>query len=257
MGLSRPQLWKNQPFIQQKGLVLLKNVFFCSKTKTMIVYRDEAIVVVDKPIGLPIHKTQGMAHDADYLTKVVGLELGCSVYNVHRIDAKTSGVVVLALTPDVATELTQQFEQKVVEKSYRAIVRGVPGEGTFDQKVRNKGKAGSKNAVSHYKTLKTIRTSICYKSFENIELSLVEMRPETGRWHQLRQHFAFHRYDIIGDNEHGDRMLNKIIEENLAYKRLYLHAASLSFRHPENKEVRTFTSELPDTFLKLFEKLAI
>lgn len=222
-----------------------------------ILFQDTSIVVVEKPIGLPIHKSEGMAHDADYLTKLIGQQLNCSIYNVHRIDAKTSGIVVLALSPEIANILTKQFEEKTVEKTYHAIVKGNPGDGTFSNPVRNRGKRGSKNACSHYKTMQTIETNICYKEFTNINLSLVEVKPETGRWHQIRQHFAFPRHDIIGDNEHGDRMLNKIIEEQTDTKRLYLHASSLSIKHPETKEVRTFTSELPLEFMSLLKTVSI
>ncbi|MFC0877343.1 pseudouridine synthase [Saccharicrinis sp. FJH2] len=216
-----------------------------------ILYKDDYLLVVDKPEGLPIHMTQGMPHDADYLTKIIGKQLNCSVYNVHRLDAKTSGIVLLALSPEIAHELTLLFEQKKITKTYHAIVRENPGSGTFDNKVKNQGKRGSKNAVTHYKTLQTISTSICYKEFENISLSLVEVTPETGRWHQIRQHFAQGRFDIIGDNNHGDRMLNKIIAEKTGISRLLLHASSLQFEHPITKEVRTYTSELPVSFNQL------
>lgn len=225
--------------------------------KLEIIYQDESVVLVNKPEGLPIHMTQGMPHDADYLTKVIGKQLNCSVYNVHRLDAKTSGIVLLALSPEMAHELALQFEQKKVSKTYHAIVREVPGSGTFDNKVKNQGKRGSKNAVTHYRTLKTVSTSICYKEFENISLSLVEVTPETGRWHQIRQHFAQARFDIIGDNNHGDRMLNKMIAEKTDISRLLLHASCLSFEHPISKEVRTFTSELPESFNLLLESKLI
>lgn len=222
-----------------------------------ILFKDDHLVLVNKPLGLPIHMTQGMPHDADYLTKVLGKQLNCSIYNVHRLDAKTSGIVLLALSPEVAHELSLQFEQKLVQKTYHAIVRENPGEGTFNNKVKNQGKRGSKNAVTHYKTLKTASTSISYKEFENISLSLVEIIPETGRWHQIRQHFAQARFDIIGDNNHGDRMLNKILTEKTELKRLFLHASRLTFIDPENKEVRTFTSELPLSFNQLLQSKAI
>ena len=226
-------------------------------TEVQIIYPNENLMVVNKPVGLPVHHTQGMTYDADYLTKAVGKMLNQSVYNVHRLDAKTSGVILLALSPEIANELMLQFQDKNVEKTYHAIVRGNPGSGTFDNKVKNKGKQGSKKALTNYKTLKTINTNISYKEFENIELSLVEAVPETGRWHQIRQHFAGPRHDIIGDNEHGDRMLNKIIEEQVDFKRLYLHASSITFEHPHTKEVRTFTTELPESFNILMDRFTI
>ena len=153
-----------------------------------------------------------MPNDAPYLTKLTGDETGKWIYNVHRLDSKTSGVMVLAFSSEVASVLTKQFEQKEVKKTYYAIVQGNPGEGTFDSKVLVKKKSKFKKpAVTHYKTLRTVQTKLASKDKTNIELSLVEIKPETGRWHQLRQHFAKNRFDIIGDTHHGDFSLNKII----------------------------------------------
>ena len=174
-----------------------------------VLYQDEAIIVVEKPIELPVHKNDFMPNDAPYLTKLIGDETGKWIYNVHRLDSKTSGVMVLALSSEVASVLTKQFEQKEVQKTYYAIVQGNPGEGTFDSKVLVKKKSKFKKpAVTHYKTLRTVQTKLASKDKTDIELSLVEIKPETGRWHQLRQHFAKNRFDIIGDTHHGDFALS-------------------------------------------------
>ena len=79
-------------------------------------------------------------------------------------------------------------------------------------------------------------------------MSFVEIHPETGRWHQLRQHFAKNRFDILGDTHHGDFTLNKIITELVGVKRLFLHAAKLEFSHPETKEKMSFEAEIPNEF---------
>lgn len=217
-----------------------------------VLYQDEHLIVVNKPVNLPIHKNDFMPHDAAYLTKLIGDLTGKWIYNVHRLDSKTSGVIVLAFSSEVAKELTQQFERKEVRKTYFAIVQGNPGEGTFNTKVLVKKKSKFKKpAVTHYKNLKTVQTSISYKEKENIELSLVEINPETGRWHQLRQHFARHRYDILGDSHHGDFTLNKIITELTGVRRLFLHAGKLEFIHPVNKERLAFEATIPTDFEKI------
>ena len=93
----------------------------------------------------------------------------------------------------MAHELTQMFERKEVQKIYYAVVQGEPGEGTFDRKVLVKKKSKFKKpALTHYKTLKIVQTDLSYGEKSDIKLSLVEITPETGRWHQLRQHFAQH-----------------------------------------------------------------
>ncbi|WP_346858139.1 pseudouridine synthase [uncultured Draconibacterium sp.] len=219
-----------------------------------ILYQDEHLIVVEKPIDLPVHKNDFMPNDAAYLTKLVGDITGKWIYNVHRLDSKTSGVIVLALSSEMAKELTLQFERKEVQKTYIALVQGNPGTGTFDQKVLVKKKSKFKKpAVTHYKTLETVETNISYKEKENVALSLVEVKPETGRWHQLRQHFAKNQFDIVGDTHHGDFTLNKIILADTDVRRLFLHAQKLEFVHPAEGTKMVFESKLPDEFQKVME----
>ncbi len=214
-----------------------------------VLFRDEHIIVVNKPVDLPVHKNDFMPHDAPYLTKLIGDITGKWIYNVHRLDSKTSGVIVLAFSSEVAHGLALQFERKEVAKTYVAIVQGNPGAGTFDGKVVVKKKSKFKKpAVTHFKTLQTVQTEISYKEKEKVSLSFVEIKPETGRWHQLRQHFAKNKYDILGDSHHGDFTLNKIITEKIGVKRLFLHAAELEFLHPGTKEKMSFTTPVPPEF---------
>lgn len=219
-----------------------------------VLFQDEHLIVVDKPVDLPVHKNDFMPHDAPYLTKLVGDKTGKWIYNVHRLDSKTSGVMVLAFTSEIAHELTLQFERKEVGKTYYAIVQGEPGEGTFSEKVLVKKKSKFKKpAVTHFKTLQTIETGIFFKEKENVKLSLVEIHPETGRWHQIRQHFAKNRYDILGDTHHGDFTLNKIVTEKTGVKRLFLHAGRLLFTHPQTNNKLDFSAEVPSEFLKVMD----
>ncbi|WP_172594546.1 RluA family pseudouridine synthase [Mariniphaga sediminis] len=219
-----------------------------------VLFQDEQLIVVDKPVGLAVHKNDFMPHDAPYLTKLVGDLTGRWIYNVHRLDAKTSGVIVLAFSPEVAKELTLQFERKEVAKKYVAVVQGNPGEGVFSDKVLVKKKTKFKKpAVTRFKALESVETAISYKDKTGIVLSLVEIIPETGRWHQIRQHFARNRFDIVGDTHHGDFTLNKIITEKTGSNRLLLHAASLEFTHPGTQMRQAFTSPLPEEFKKVLE----
>lgn len=222
-----------------------------------VLFQDEYIIVCNKPVNLPVHKNDFMPHDAPYLTKLVGKMLDKSVYNVHRLDSKTSGVIVLALSPEIAKNITLQFERKEVEKTYYALVKGNPGSGTFIENVLIKKRGKKKPAITHFKTIETIKTDISYKEFENIELSLVEVKPETGRWHQIRQHFAMHRFDILGDTHHGDWTLNRIITEKTGIKRLFLHAKQLTFTHPKTNETLDFEVQTPEEFDLIFNNLAI
>jgi tRNA pseudouridine65 synthase len=149
----------------------------------------------------------------------------------------------------MAKELTLQFERKEVAKKYIALVQGNPGEGTFAEKVLVKKKSKFKKpAVTHYKTILSVETEISYKEKSRVVLSLVEIVPETGRWHQIRQHFAKNRFDIVGDTHHGDFTLNKIITEKTGLNRLLLHASSIEFTHPETQTRKEFVSPVPQEF---------
>lgn len=233
---------------------IIKKISVENNFEIPILYQDEKIVVVEKPTGLAVHKNDFMPHDAPYLTKLLGDVTGKWIYNVHRLDAKTSGLMVLAFSSETANNLTLQFERKEVVKKYIAVVQGNPGEGTFNEKVLVKKKSKFKKpAVTHYKTLRSVETEISYKEKNNIVLSLVEITPETGRWHQIRQHFAKNRFDIVGDSHHGDFTLNKIITEKTGINRLLLHASSLEFTHPETKGRKEFVSPVPEEFERIIE----
>ncbi len=217
-------------------------------TEHDILFQDDTIIVINKPVGLPIHKNDFMAKDADYVLKIVGDMLQRRIFNVHRLDAKTSGELVMAFDSKTAGLVSRQFEKREDEKTYQVLVRENPGEGVFDQQVVDKTKKKRVDAETHYKTLETVKTDIVYREFENINLSLVEAKPKTGRWHQLRQHFAGQRFDIIGDTRHGDFALNRIITERTGAKRLLLHASAITFKHPETEEQLTFEAPLPAEF---------
>jgi tRNA pseudouridine65 synthase len=222
--------------------------------KIPVLFQDGHLIVMEKPVNLPVHKNDFMPHDAPYLTKLVGDMTGKWIYNVHRLDSKTSGAIVLALSSEIAHELTLQFERKKVKKTYYAVVQGNPGDGTFSDKVLVKKKSKFKKpAVTHYKTLKSITTNISYSDKENVKLSLVEINPETGRWHQIRQHFARNKFDILGDSHHGDFAFNKIMTEITGINRLYLHAGILEFNHPATNNPVKITSGTPGEFYSLFQ----
>jgi tRNA pseudouridine65 synthase len=227
-------------------------------TDIPVLYQDSEIIVMEKPAGLPVHKNDFMVHDAPYLTKIAGNITGRRIYSVHRLDAKTSGLIVMTFSSEAAAILSAQFEQREVNKKYVAVVKGNPGEGVFNSKVLVRKKANSrKEAVTNYTTLKSVFTDISYKDQANIVLSLVEIFPETGRWHQIRQHFAVNRYDIVGDNQHGDFTLNKIVTERTGIRRMLFHATSTRFTHPRSKEKMEFNSTIPEEFNYVIDSLKI
>lgn len=221
-----------------------------------ILYQDEQLIAVDKPVDLPVHKNKHMAYDAPYLTKLVGEITGQWVYNVHRLDAKTSGIILLCFSPEMARELTRQFEKRTVEKEYLAIVKGKLEAGSFDQPVLDRKKGRRVPALTHYQALDTITTDLESKGEQAVPLTLLSLQPQTGRWHQIRQHCSQQRYDIIGDTQHGDWTLNRLITERTEVHRLCLHAQRLRFIHPVTAESLTLEAPRPAEFDRIWEEWA-
>jgi tRNA pseudouridine65 synthase len=221
-----------------------------------IIFQDEAMIAVNKPVDLPVHKNDFMPADAEYLTKQVGKLTNQPVFPVHRLDSKTSGVIVLAFSREIAAVLSKQFEKRQVKKTYLLLTKGIPGEGVFDKNVLIKKKKKRQSAKTAYKTISSVETGICYKQEENVSISLVKATPETGRWHQLRQHFAMNRTDILGDTQHGDWTLNKIMTELTGVKRLLLHASSLELLHPVSGEKLSLEAKMPEAYDVVLNQLS-
>ncbi|GAB4285351.1 MAG: hypothetical protein Kow0068_10720 [Marinilabiliales bacterium] len=209
-----------------------------------ILFSDDLLSVVNKPADLPVHKNKFMPKDSDFLNKIAGKQLNKNIYNVHRLDSKTSGLIILAHTKEVSAYFENQFQQKKINKEYLAVVFGKPlKSGTFDNDLYDKSKKKLQKALTHYTTLNSLK-------FNDIDISLCKIIPETGRWHQIRKHFAMNGYPIIGDQKHGNRDLNKKIQNFNLSVRLMLHAVSISFVHPETKEKQIFETKIPDDFIK-------
>lgn len=218
-----------------------------------IVEEDEALMVLDKPsnlLVLPDRFNQGLPN----LSTIIREELG-EIFVVHRIDRETSGLIVFAKTAEAHASLNRQFEGREVEKTYHAIVLGVPAqnEGTINaplsESPRQKGmmrvdEKGGKDAVTEYKVLEE------FKGY-----AFVEVRPKTGRTHQIRVHLQSIGAPILGDLKYdgGEGFFlsqvkpgyKGVEEERPLLNRTALHAAGLSFLHPSSGERLQFSLPLP------------
>jgi tRNA pseudouridine65 synthase len=210
-------------------------------TALPIVYRDEQLVVIDKPAGLLVHRSTLDAADTQSAAQILREQLGQSVHAVHRLDKGTSGLLLFALNPQSAREMTQAFEAGLVQKTYHAIVRGWPEEaGSIDHPLRredeDRHRTSSReivqDALTHYKTTRCFTLPIADvrpngQSFDETRFALVELKPLTGRRHQLRRHMKHIAHPIIGDATHGKGPLNRAFAEHVGTTRLWLHASQL------------------------------
>jgi len=197
-----------------------------------ILYEDNELVAINKPHGLLVHRTSIATNASQFAVQELRNQIGQKVYPVHRLDRKTSGVLLFAKEPSLVADLQGQFTKRTVQKKYWAILRGYcPVEGLIDYDLTNNdGKIQS--AQTQYKLIKHTEIDVPFGKFDSSRYSWVEAKPLTGRMHQLRKHFAHILHPIIGDRPHGCNKQNKLFLEKWGMSNMLLHARSLTFEHP-------------------------
>jgi 23S rRNA pseudouridine1911/1915/1917 synthase len=238
-----------------------------------IVFEDEHILIVNKPAGMVVHPAyqnwsgtlvNALAYHFQNLPEMKGNEGRPGL--VHRIDKDTSGLLVIAKTEMAMTSLAKQFFDHSIERTYQAIVWGVPDppEGTInvnvgrslkDRRVTTAFPEGDfgRTAITHYKLLRDLRY-----------VSLIECRLETGRTHQIRAHMKYLHHPIFNDETYGG---NEVVKGTMFTKykqfvencfkvipRQALHAKTLGFVHPATHKFIQFDSELPTDFVEVLDK---
>ncbi|UCM87365.1 RluA family pseudouridine synthase [Streptomyces marincola] len=213
-----------------------------------VVHDDPDLVVVDKPVGVAAHPSPGWSGP----TVIGGLAAaGFRVATsgaaerqgiVHRLDVGTSGLMVVAKSETAYSRLKQQFRERTVDKRYHALVQGHPDplSGTIDAPVGRHPQhdykwavtADGKPSVTHYDLIEAFRGA-----------SLLDIKLETGRTHQIRVHMSAHRHPCAGDLTYG---ADPVLARRLGLTRQWLHAVRLGFAHPADEEWTEFTSPYPD-----------
>ncbi len=190
------------------------------------------MVAINKPHGLLVHRSPIAANVEEFALQLLRDQLNRRVFPVHRLDRKTGGVLLFAVSKDVEKLMQQQFYENRVDKKYLAIVRGyTPDEEEIDYPLR-KENGTLQEAFTKYKTLARAELDVPLGSHPTSRYSLVEANPQTGRMHQLRKHFSHIFHPIIGDRTHGCNKQNKLFAERWELDTMLLHASLLSFDHP-------------------------
>jgi 23S rRNA pseudouridine1911/1915/1917 synthase len=213
-----------------------------------VVYDDDDVVVVDKPVGVAAHPSPGWEGPtvvgglaaAGYRISTSGAPERQGV--VHRLDAATTGLMVVAKSERAYTVLKAAFKERTVDKGYHALVQGHPdpSRGTIDAPIdrhpRHDWKfavvSGGRDSVTHYEVVEAFPAA-----------SLVDVHLETGRTHQIRVHFSALRHPCVGDLTYG---ADPVLAARLGVSRQWLHAVSLGFAHPADGRWVEFTSEYPE-----------
>lgn len=223
-----------------------------------ILYDDDDLVVIDKPVGVAAHPSPGWVGPtvvgalaaAGYRISTSGATERAGI--VHRLDVGTSGAMVVAKTEHAYTVLKRAFKERTVEKVYHALVQGLPDplEGTIDAPIGRHPAHDWRFAVledgrpsrTHYTVLEAFGKA-----------SLLEVNLETGRTHQIRVHFSALRHPCVGDLTYG---ADPSLAAHLGLTRQWLHAQKLSFEHPVSGETVSTTSPYPDDLRYALEALA-
>ncbi|OGL44809.1 MAG: hypothetical protein A2161_02135 [Candidatus Schekmanbacteria bacterium RBG_13_48_7] len=224
-----------------------------------IYYEDEYLLILNKPAGISVHPASSHSE----LTLVHALINHCKNLSgiggverpgiVHRLDKKTSGLLMVAKTDIVHRELSKQLQERSILREYYTVILGCPAElsGIIDLPIGRHPAQRKKMSVHSYKSRQAITK---YKILEKFkEISLVSVHLLTGRTHQIRVHFSSIHHPVIGDDMYSPRSvyqikdlkLQKLIKGLSAYA---LHARTVGFQHPIKNIFLTFTSPLPDYF---------
>lgn len=234
-----------------------------------VLYEDQDLIVINKPAGMVVHPAAGHFHGTLVNALLyhckdlagIGGELRPGI--VHRIDKDTSGVIVATKNDPSHHHLAAQFKDHSINRRYLALIHGSPekSSGFIDQPIgrhptqRKKMSGKSKNgkrAVTHWKTL---------KEYHSNRLSLLELKLETGRTHQIRVHFAEINCPLVGDPLYGntsrktaikDMQLRQLIDQLPGQA---LHAQKLGFIHPRSEKYMEFSSEIPETLSNIINYL--
>ena len=208
-----------------------------------ILYRDEFIVVIDKPPNLLGHRSQIDRHETRFAVQILRDQIGQRVWPAHRLDRGTSGILLFGLSPEIASALGRQFENGMVEKRYLAVVRGYPPvKGSIDHPLSRqrdpyefrdeRSSMEPQPALTHFHKLGEIELPVAVDRYPSSRYALLELNPVTGRRHQLRRHLKHIAHPIIGDATYGKGRHNRFFAEHLGCHRLLLACSAMAFRHP-------------------------
>lgn len=227
-------------------------------TAIEVLYQDDHLLAVNKPAGLAVHRSHFVGPADAFLIDLVREQVGGSVMLAHRLDRATSGVLLIARDKTTAAALGEQFTNREVEKTYLTVVRGwpEPAEDLIDYALPGSRETGPRReARTRFRRLATVELPIALGRYPQQRYALVEARPETGRFRQIRKHLAHIHHPVIGDSQHGRGDHNRLFKQHLGCHRMLLHACKLLFTHPVSGAAMSIQAPLDGAFAGLLERL--
>lgn len=221
-----------------------------------VLYRDDVLLVINKPAGMPVHGSPMLEGRPTTILSAVRALTGRLVHPVHRIDRPVSGALLLALDRNTLAALADAFAQRAVDKRYLAVVRGWSSEsGVVDHPLlppRDEREPGSKprDAITQYRRLARMEVPVAVPPYETARYSLLALTPETGRRHQLRRHMKHISHHVVGDTTYGKGEHNRLFRSRFHCGRLLLHSRLLGFDHPAGGRVEV-SAPLDEAFSRV------
>ncbi|WP_426329674.1 pseudouridine synthase [Pedobacter sp. R-06] len=218
-----------------------------------IIYQDENLIAINKPHGLLVHQSS-IARDAtEFALQLLRDQVGKHVSPVHRLDRKTSGILLFAFDKASEIAMHQQFMNTETDKKYLAILRGFTPDAMDIDYPLAKENGTMQDAFTSFRTLQRAEVAVAFGKHPTSRYSLVEATPKTGRMHQLRRHFSHILHPIIGDRTHGCNKQNKFFKDQWNMTTMLLHASELAFTHPITKEKIHLKAGLHDEFKRVMD----
>jgi tRNA pseudouridine65 synthase len=222
-------------------------------------------VAIYKPPGLLVHRSPIDKHETRFAMQVLRDQIDQYVFPVHRLDRPTSGVLIFALSSEIARALNEQFAQQQITKTYYAIVRGhVVQGGTIDYALKEKlDKIADKmvktdkpaqSAQTDFSPIRTFELPFSVSRYPSARYSLLKLKPKTGRKHQLRRHMCHINHPIVGDTNHGDGKHNSFVRQQFSFDGLALTCQQLEFLHPVNQRPLTIEAAFDPRMFELLEQ---
>ena len=221
-----------------------------------IIYQDEYILCVAKPNNMLVHHAHHSRNMSDEksLLQLLDEQVGGKFYPIHRLDRKTSGIILLAKETKYVSKFQDLFTANEITKTYYGVVRGFsPETKIIDSPVKGRDANVHKEALTHLKTLAQVTLDVPVKPYDSSRYSLVELLPKTGRMHQLRVHTNKISHPLIGDAKYGDKNHDVMFDENFGWKNMFLHAGKLEFKHPFTEEELILKAYFLEDWVSLFK----
>lgn len=233
-----------------------------------ILFQDDYLVVLNKPAGLLVHPSWISPPNTPNLIKWLKQHFPADTFHtIHRLDRATSGVIVFVRNDkQAAQQMHQQFLDRRVSKTYLCVVRGwSEAEGTIDYPLSQKkdryadpfasDDKPAQEAITHFRTLAHVELPIAIGRYPVARYSLVEVKPETGRKHQIRRHMKHILHPLVGDTKHGEGRHNRLFRDHFNLRRLLLMATELRFDHPVDLKQVVVKAEIDPRVKDLFLRL--